>query len=715
MAAGSIVISLLMATGSFETDTKRAEKRLKELEKQAVAAGKVIGTTLVAGAVAAAVAFDQLVKGAADFQDLAEETGASAEGLASLAVAAGTAGVSMESLAAAGVKLTSNLVGVDDESSKAGAAIKALGLNLEDFKKLDTVGQMEALSKAFAQFKDGNEKTAVAVALFGKSGAEQLKVMKALEEQGGRTTILTAEQIRLADEYADKQAKATTELRLYAQAAATQMLPAFNAVTEAGKGFFAELVGIDDKSKQLGQNNGVANFAEGAATAFGFIVDAADGVIRVFQGVGLAIGGAGSAVAAAASGDFKAARAVLSELSADLERLANRQLFSDRLRAELDKARASAGGAAASSADTRPRLSFDGAEKAEKGAKKAKQSVDEVKKAIEELEQQLALFGQDETFAKAFKLEGLGATTAQIQEYRANLVKLEELKADEAIRKTIDALVQERDELGLTNEQLTIQRLLLQGASAEQINYATNILKATDAARAQKEAMDEGKRLYEQTRTPAEVLNIELARLNDLLQKGAIDWDTYSRAIFAAQDKFDGATKKSEETVDSFTKRFAENTQDILGQGLYDAMTGNFKNIGDAFAQMITRMVAEAAAADIARALFGDMVKGGSGGGFLGGLLSSASSLFGGSFAGGGDPPVGRLSLVGENGPELFVPRTAGTILPAAQTSALMRGGDTNHFSIAVSSNGYMDRAAEERASARIARGVSERQRRRSA
>lgn len=33
-------------------------------------------------------------------------------------------------------------------------------------------------------------------------------------------------------------------------------------------------------------------------------------------------------------------------------------------------------------------------------------------------------------------------------------------------------------------------------------------------------------------------------------------------------------------------------------------------------------------------------------------------------FAAGGDPPVGVPSMVGENGPELFVPRTAGTIVP---------------------------------------------------
>jgi hypothetical protein len=61
---------------------------------------------------------------------------------------------------------------------------------------------------------------------------------------------------------------------------------------------------------------------------------------------------------------------------------------------------------------------------------------------------------------------------------------------------------------------------------------------------------------------------------------------------------------------------------------------------------------------------------GASGLGSLAGLAGGAAgdggwaAMLGGAFAGGGDPPVGKLSLVGEEGPELFVPKTAGTILP---------------------------------------------------
>lgn len=64
--------------------------------------------------------------------------------------------------------------------------------------------------------------------------------------------------------------------------------------------------------------------------------------------------------------------------------------------------------------------------------------------------------------------------------------------------------------------------------------------------------------------------------------------------------------------------------------------------------------------------LLAGLFMGGSGGAGGGSALSAGSgaAAIGGSFAGGGEPPVGRVSLVGERGPELFVPRVSGTIVP---------------------------------------------------
>ena len=65
MPAGSIIIDLLMKTGSFETDSKRAEKRLREMERTAKQVGAAIGTAfVVAGTVVAG-----LTKHAIDMAD----------------------------------------------------------------------------------------------------------------------------------------------------------------------------------------------------------------------------------------------------------------------------------------------------------------------------------------------------------------------------------------------------------------------------------------------------------------------------------------------------------------------------------------------------------------------------------------------------------------------------------------------------------------------
>ena len=62
---------------------------------------------------------------------------------------------------------------------------------------------------------------------------------------------------------------------------------------------------------------------------------------------------------------------------------------------------------------------------------------------------------------------------------------------------------------------------------------------------------------------------------------------------------------------------------------------------------------------------------------------SSFGSSFGGFFADGGNPPVGKASIVGERGPELFVPNTAGTIIPNNQVTNM--GGATIYQNINVS------------------------------
>lgn len=76
------------------------------------------------------------------------------------------------------------------------------------------------------------------------------------------------------------------------------------------------------------------------------------------------------------------------------------------------------------------------------------------------------------------------------------------------------------------------------------------------------------------------------------------------------------------------------------------------------------------------------------GGGTLSSIVGIASKL-GGFFAAGGRPPLGKASVIGEEGPELFIPDTAGTVVPNHALQAAGGGASpviqvSNHFTSGV-------------------------------
>jgi hypothetical protein len=142
------------------------------------------------------------------------------------------------------------------------------------------------------------------------------------------------------------------------------------------------------------------------------------------------------------------------------------------------------------------------------------------------------------------------------------------------------------------------------------------------------------------------------------------------------KDIFDGTLKISDSfkflktDADLLNDKFAQ-IGNTIATGVSDALVG---------AVMQTQSLAQAASSmlnDIASQLLRL------------GINTFLSSTFGGifssldTFATGGRPPVGRPSIVGEKGPELFVPSTAGTIIPNNQLS-----GSTTNVVVNVDASG---------------------------
>lgn len=177
--------------------------------------------------------------------------------------------------------------------------------------------------------------------------------------------------------------------------------------------------------------------------------------------------------------------------------------------------------------------------------------------------------------------------------------------------------------------------------------------------------VEEGKRIFDQTRTAQERYAAEMAKLNELLRAGAIDQDTYNRRVGQLQGELDKA-KGAMEGLNYVSQQ--------AGNALIDALMGG-KGAGEQLINTLKRAVLQATLlGEGPLAKFFGGGGGGSGGG--GGLLSGLfGSIFGGAREKGGPVTAGKAYLVGEKRPELFVPGMSGTIIPSIGGVAQGSGG----------------------------------------
>ena len=137
-----------------------------------------------------------------------------------------------------------------------------------------------------------------------------------------------------------------------------------------------------------------------------------------------------------------------------------------------------------------------------------------------------------------------------------------------------------------------------------------------------------------------------------------------------AIDESTAATKKQQEEAEKLKeayKKVGDSITTNIRDSLVEAVKGT-KTLGE-MATSILNDIADA----FLRIGITQALKASPFGGFFSGL----------GFANGGRPPVGKASVVGERGPELFVPKVAGTIIPNNSIS----GGD-NIVNISVDARG---------------------------
>ena len=161
-------------------------------------------------------------------------------------------------------------------------------------------------------------------------------------------------------------------------------------------------------------------------------------------------------------------------------------------------------------------------------------------------------------------------------------------------------------------------------------------------------------------------IELEMQKIREAVKEIKGEEATFDeKAIRDQLEKNKGLEKELELTqkVEDAFKSLSNSINNDIKNGIAGLIRGT-STLGDMLNNIANRFL------DLAlnQALFGSILgsEGKKGGGILGAI---------GLFANGGRPPVGKPSIVGEKGRELFVPRSSGTIVP---NNKLGGGGSTS-------------------------------------
>jgi hypothetical protein len=618
-----------------------------------------------------------MIKNSIDAADeagkLAQKYGLTAEAISTTAFAAGQAGLSMDQVGGAIAKLTKNMSDARDGTGEAKDAFAALGIELTDSRGVlqssDKV--MLQIADRFAGLEDGAEKTALAVDLFGRSGADMIPFLnqgasgiEALRQQardlGLEISTNTAKQAELFNDRMDVFTKSAVGA---GQAMAFDLLPQMTEVSGA----------MAEAARESG-------FLTAALVGFGGVlhsvftdtptqkIRALKDEIRELERAGTDVRRGGILGVSVDIGE----PAALKELRKELAALEQQQRQAEEAAQRASDARAAqlkkeAEARAAETEALRKRVEARQAEEraaaeAEARLKAHLAAVEAQKKAeadiISQMQQQIALIGTTTNEETALVELRLGA-------YK---------NFSDATKERILDLAREKDAAEETY-------------AAEQKHLQEIEQQARDAADARRKLFDEGAQVFESTRTPQERHDSEIQRLTGLRDSGAIDEDTFQRAVQQQNEALDAFMAKNRNAADIMAGVWAEagrSIQGTLADFLFNPFDQGLKGMVKGFAVALQRMIAEAAAAQIIQALLGLSNGGGAGSA----TAAIAMALFGGARAEGGPVSPGKAYLVGERGPELMMPQRPGWIIPsdklvpAGTSERLMGGGRSTTINI---------------------------------
>jgi hypothetical protein len=622
-ALGQLVVSLAAETSQFRASMDRAayqsQKTFKEISGFARSAGGMIATALGAGT------FVGFIKSQIDAADALNKTsqkvGIATDELSKLQYAAKLSDVSTEDLSSNLIRLNKSIAETARGTGEAQNAFAAMGISVKntDGSIKNTSQVLSEIASKFASYEDGANKSALATAIFGKSGAQLIPLLnqgasgianmgKELERLGG---VIMPEAAKRAEEFNDNITKIKTSVGAAGIEIANSLLP---VLTKLSNEFL------------IVQKNGGTFF---------------DLIKMGFRG-----------------GNYQEQ---LAEINMQLEKYGKFMTDADR------------------------------------------ESLIRQGNIIREAAATEALARANEDMSDALSRR-LGPKSKK----PGDPPEIPDLVIFEQNQKAIQRLRDEYSSLFLTKEQLLVQQLESNKATKEQIASATFLAetiknendqreKSKEKLEKYKDLLEEYTKLYDEGASAAQKLADEEARLESLRQRlinsgydvVAVE-NLIAEARMNAMDKLMPVKQKTE--INELTDAFKQ-MGSAIGTAFEDAIVsgGNLREILKGLEQDIIRILMRQLVTRRLESFVTDL----------------ATSVFPGKESGG--PVMGNNAyIVGEKGPEVFVPSIAGNIVPATQTAQMLNGGSSQNITINISTpNADSFRASMGQTTAQVARMMS--------
>ena len=319
--AGSIVVSLSLLTGAFETDTKRAEqiakKRAEAIDKAFAEMGRKIGlaATAAGGAIAAMVV--STANAAKEISNLANLSGAGTEEFQRFAAGAKSVGIEQDKLGDI----------FKDFREKVGEFVQTGGGGMKDF--FEQIAPKVGITADAFRNLSGPQALQLYVDTLEKAGLSQEQMSFYLESMASDTTALIpllrdgGKEMTALGDAAAQTGQIMNDQTIYAAKELSRQMDEFKGQlagvrNEIVGALLPALVEVANQMKAVsGQGAAVSAIGSGIATVFETVTALGINVAYVLKQIGNEIGGIGAQAAAVLRGNFAQAAEIGRMMKAD--------------------------------------------------------------------------------------------------------------------------------------------------------------------------------------------------------------------------------------------------------------------------------------------------------------------------------------------------------------------------------------------------------------